>query len=122
MRELKFRFWDKENKKFIYSDDYIEFYEFFEIACGKEAECEQYSGMLDRNGKEIFEGDIIKYKRWYGHAADDEHTSDVKFKAMQHIETESGFWPLMWFNGGLPLTGTIEVIGHIHESEKKDEV
>jgi uncharacterized phage protein (TIGR01671 family) len=123
MRELKFRIWDEENKKFIYSDDYTEFYEFFEMPCnGKEDECEQYTGILDKNGKEIFEGDIVKYKRWYGNAAGDEQTSDVKYKAIQFIKTESGFWPFVWFNGGLIITETIEIIGNIHEQEKKNEV
>jgi len=124
MRELKFRFWREKEKKFAYSDDYNEFYEFFEIACyGKENECEQYVGMTDKNGKEIFEGDIIKYQRGYNFAASDEQTSDVKFKVSKYIKSEIGVWPIMWFNGGSPLTDTIEIIGNIHEPmEKNNEI
>jgi len=59
LREIKFRAWDKRNKKM--SKPYIlkgEGYEEFDF--GKGCILIQYTGVKDKNGKEIYEGDIVK--------------------------------------------------------------
>ena len=63
MREIKFRAWDAEEKNFIYFDalDGIlsKCDETYRQRCvGK---FEQFTGLYDKNGKEIYEGDIIAY-------------------------------------------------------------
>ena len=63
MREIKFRAWDAEEKNFIYFDalDGIlsKCDETYRQRCvGK---FEQFTGLHDKNGKEIYEGDLIKY-------------------------------------------------------------
>ena len=66
MREIKFRCWGKESKKWFYYNE-------IDGRCliSPDQECSdsyQYTGLKDKNGKEIYEGDIIQegYHNKYG--------------------------------------------------------
>lgn len=61
MRTLKFRIWDKVKKEFI-PFAWVDIVEWQMQTCNPQSEYEfqQFTGLLDLEGKEIYEGDILR--------------------------------------------------------------
>ncbi len=57
-REIKFRLYDQVLKRFIYKDEYKKYP--MSVLDGLVLYPQQFTGLLDKNGKEIYEGDILR--------------------------------------------------------------
>ena len=103
MREIKFRSWDSVSKRFFDHGAMLR-----NISDRKKI-YEQYTGLKDKNGKEIYEGDILEIEYI--------HTSFIAVVAFENgffgwIEKDSAdIYPIAEY-----IHQGIKVIGNIHEN------
>ncbi|MCU5196475.1 YopX family protein [Bacillus mobilis] len=112
MTEIKFRAWDKESKRFIDWDNFIgnEHGNWLMTAFQNEIyHFQQYTGIKDSEGREIYDGDICKRNVW---AFGEIRTFTGQVKMFE------GCW---WIDSGtaaVPLWNemhVLEVIGNIYK-------
>ncbi len=122
MREIKFRAWDKENKEMLevqeldYEDSYngqpmvrtTMYNDYFDT---EDMILMQYTGLKDKNGKEIYEGDIVELKaengccNMLGKIIYDNY--DLAFELID----EEGNQEALWY-----AEQELEVIGNIYDN------
>jgi uncharacterized phage protein (TIGR01671 family) len=121
MRTIKFRAWDKERKEMIQPHD-GDFIKWHAPSNWKDCyELMQYTGLKDKNGKEIYEGDIVSARLASNTAG---FTGYVHYLNAQYwvnyIGYESYYQSLIYLHGA--EYEPIEVIGNIYENPELIEV
>jgi len=84
-RELKFRLWDSDTNRFIYFD-VLE--TLINVTEQDQENVQQYTGLKDKNGKEIYEGDIVNYFPFKP------INSEVIWKDGYYLSSDEEVWPL----------------------------
>jgi hypothetical protein len=108
MREFKFRFWDKSEKRWSEGVfDHLQIGSVFEFNENvKEGyEIQQYTGIKDKNGKEIYEGDILSYR-------DEPQQLTVVRWTEESMDNHPGWVITDWWTQG----GPCEIVGNIFEN------
>jgi uncharacterized phage protein (TIGR01671 family) len=128
-RIIKFRAWDKIDKKILLLEwkGWPLFIDFDGVVCisdcetlagrsGYELDIMQFTGLLDKNGKEIFEGDIVRFSGFNVNKINNEiFTAEVLFDDNQ-ARYILAYLDVPYFPDFVLGLSECEVIGNIYEN------
>lgn len=134
MNRLKFRIWDKQDKSFL-SEEYLKHFKvaiawdgqniYQNFICGDkkvddEVIIQQYTGLKDKNGVLIFEGDLVQYNQNsnYDGINFEVTWSDVSFGWV--LKSKNGDYLTNMTTPNGPRYNFLEVVGSIFETKKDD--
>jgi uncharacterized phage protein (TIGR01671 family) len=115
MRTIKFRAWNDPTSEMLYSDDFT-FSEFFHeiYPLNKNSGLMQFTGLLDKNGKEIYEGDILHSETWGRNSRCLNPYHVVEWRDVGWVA--SGYNGTMNVHPELTVKQDFEVIGNTYEN------
>lgn len=129
MRDIKFRAWDGVSfVRWNVLDDFNDhaYYRSLEAIGDTNTKIMQYTGLTDKNGVEIYEGDIVKYdsgiERGVGDVRPIHNTCNLAFWWITQTTSKPSTYSEVSYFG---CAQELEVIGNIHENpellEDKDD-
>ena len=148
MRKIKFRAWDNESEEIIYDPtiwtdhfarDINQYFEYWQEIVSEDERMifMQYTGLKDKNNKEIYEGDIVKitippYDENEGEFTiiapiiyrEDIASFDIDWKSIDQekfdeLYSRSGHFRIFVYTGSNILSCfELEVIGNIYENQE----